>query len=83
MFLQWWPTQSRGSRSLVGSGSRQQRKWSEENFPSTPSARGHLGAKAGSGQRHGAADTIFRVSAPFAPSLRPRHSLSYLFPKRY
>ena len=39
MFLQWWPTQSRGSRSLVGSGSRQQRKWSEENFPSTPSAR--------------------------------------------
>ena len=49
MFLQWWPTQSRGSRSLVGSGGRQQRKRSEENFPSTPGAWGHLGAEAAQG----------------------------------
>ena len=82
-FLPWWPTQSGGSWSLVGPGSKQQRRLSEENFVSTPSAGARLGAEAGAGQHRGAADIVFRVSAPFAHSLGPWHSLSYLLPKRY
>ena len=77
-FLPWWPTQSGGSWSLVGPGSKQQRRLSEENFVSTPSAGARLGAEAGAGQHRGAADIVFRVSAPFAHSLGPWHSLSYL-----